>query len=135
MVLIIYTDGASSGNPGPMGIGIVIWKEGKKIGEISEYIGNGTNNIAEYTAVKKALELAIEMGEKDVVIKSDSELVIKQLNNEYKVKDRDLKRLKMEIDAARLNLNVKFIHIPRERNKSADSLSKGATKDVSKGKA
>lgn len=126
MVLIIYTDGASSGNPGPMGVGVVLWKDGKKVGELSESIGNGTNNIAEYTAVKRALDLAIDFGENNLVIKSDSELIVKQLNGEYKIKDQDLKKIKKEIDTLRVNLTVKFVYIPRERNKDADKLSKRA---------
>lgn len=129
MTIQIYTDGASSGNPGPMGIGIVIWKDGKKIGEISEYIGKGTNNVAEYTAVKKALEFAIELNEKDIVLKSDSELVIKQLNCEYKVKNLALKKIKGAIDVLirENSLKVKFVHIARENNVSADELSKKAS--------
>ncbi len=124
MTIVIYTDGASSGNPGPIGIGVVIWKHGKILKEISEYIGKGTNNIAEYSAVKKALELVLHLDEKNIIIKSDSELIIKQLNGEYKVKDNELKKLKKEIDNLTIKLNAKFVHIPRERNKRADHLSK-----------
>ncbi len=90
-MIIIFTDGCSLGNPGPMGIGIVMYKDNIRIEELGEYIGEGTNNIAEYTAVIKALETARSMGENEVHIKSDSQLVIRQLNNEYKVKDLKLK--------------------------------------------
>jgi ribonuclease HI len=123
-MLTIYTDGASFGNPGPMGIGVVIYKDDFRVEELSEYIGEGTNNMAEYTAVIKALETAHHLGDMDVHIKSDSELVVRQLNNEYKVKDIKLKPLKRRIDELCHGLKVKFEHIPREKNEEADKLSK-----------
>jgi ribonuclease HI len=123
-MLTIYTDGASFGNPGPMGIGVVVYKNDFRLEELSEYIGEGTNNIAEYTAVIKALETAHRLGDMEVHIKSDSELVVRQLNNEYKVKDMKLKPLKRRIDELRHGLKVKFEHIPREKNEEADKLSK-----------
>ncbi len=126
MVVIAYCDGACFGNPGPMGIGIVLWKNGKKIAEISEFIGNGTNNIAEYNAVIHALSNIKRLGEKEVIIRSDSQLLIKQMNGEYKVKEKHLKALKLKIDELRIGMHVKFEHIPRERNRSADYLSKKA---------
>jgi ribonuclease HI len=132
-MLVIYTDGASLGNPGPMGIGIVVYRDGIRVEELSEYIGKGTNNIAEYTAVIKALETAHSMGEMEVHIKSDSQLVIRQLNNEYKVKDVKLKPLKKRIDKLCSNkMKVTFEHIPREKNTEADVLSKKAAKRGSK---
>ena len=70
-MLTIFTDGASLGNPGPMGIGVVIYRDELRVEELSEYIGTGTNNIAEYIAVIKGLEAAHEMGAIDVHIKSD----------------------------------------------------------------
>lgn len=127
-MLIIFTDGASLGNPGPMGIGIVIYQDKMRIEELSEYIGIGTNNIAEYSAVIKALETAHRIGEREVHIKSDSELVVRQVNDEYKVKDIKLKQLKRRIDSLCKGLEVHFEHIPRERNKEADKLSKDAAK-------
>jgi ribonuclease HI len=131
MTLFIYTDGAAAANPGPMGIGIVVFKKGKMLKEVSEYLGNGTNNIAEYKAVIKALELALSLGESDVVIRSDSELLIKQVNGKYKIKAAHLKKLKAEVDMLKKNFtNVKFEHIPRERNKRADELSKAALMNV-----
>jgi ribonuclease HI len=125
-MLIIYTDGASLGNPGPMGIGIVIYKGKLRVEELSEYIGVGTNNIAEYTAVIKALQTAHRMGEREVHIKSDSQLVVRQLNGEYKVKDLKLKPLKRKIDHLCKGLEVHFEHIPRDKNEEADQLSKEA---------
>ena len=131
-MLVIHTDGACAGNPGPMGIGIVMWKNGKKIKEISEYIGEGTNNIAEYSAVIWALEEAQKLGEKKVLIKTDSELFVKQLKGEYKVKSINLKEPNRRVHALCLNMHVKFEHVPREKNKLADKLSKEAIKDAKK---
>lgn len=125
-MLVIFTDGASLGNPGPMGIGIVIYRDSMRIEELSESIGEGTNNIAEYRAVIKALQTAHRMGEMEVHIKSDSELVVRQLNNEYKVKDPKLKPLKEQIDKLCANMKVFFEHIPRDKNKEADKLAKEA---------
>ncbi len=127
-MLVIYTDGASLGNPGPMGMGVVIYRDSMRVEEHSEYLGNGTNNMAEYTAVIKALETAHSMGEMEVHIKSDSQLVIRQLNNEYKVKDPKLKPLKRKIDRLCHGMTVYFEHIPREKNEEADRLSKEAAK-------
>jgi len=124
MALIIYTDGASSGNPGPMGLGVVIYRDGFRVEELSEYLGIGTNNMAEYTAVIRALETAHQMKEHEVHLKSDSQLVIRQLTGEYKVKDAKLKPLKRKIDKLCHGLDVRFEHVPREKNKEADALSK-----------
>jgi len=126
MVLIIFTDGASLGNPGPMGIGVVIYRDHKKIKEISEYIGEGTNNVAEYTAVIRALEFAKKQGEKNVHIMSDSQLIVRQLSGQYKVTDAKLKPLKRKADSLIEGMEVKFEHIPREKNEEADELSKEA---------
>ncbi|HSB47190.1 MAG TPA: ribonuclease HI family protein [Candidatus Bilamarchaeum sp.] len=123
-MLVIFTDGASLGNPGPMGIGIVIYKDGVVVEELGEYIGDGTNNVAEYRAIIKALETAHSMGESDVHVKSDSQLVVRQLNNEYKVKDPGLRPLRERIAHLSKGLNVRFEHIPREKNSEADKLSK-----------
>lgn len=126
MSLVIFTDGASFGNPGPMGIGVVIYRDGKKVAEMSEYIGNGTNNIAEYTAVMRALEYAKGSGDKEVRVRSDSQLVVRQLNGDYKVKDEKLRALKRQVDGLCAGMSVSFEHIPREKNEEADTLSKEA---------
>jgi ribonuclease HI len=125
-MLVIFTDGCCLGNPGPMGIGVVIYRDGVRVEELDEFLGAGTNNIAEYTAVIRALEIAHGMGESEVHVKSDSQLLIKQLNNEYKVKDQKLKPLKERAEALCRGLKVRFEHIPREKNKEADALSKEA---------
>jgi ribonuclease HI len=124
MMLVIFTDGASLGNPGPMGIGVVIYRDGIRVEELSEYIGDGTNNIAEYTAVIKALETVHSMGDVEAHIKSDSQLIVRQLTGEYKVKDLKLLPLKRRVDDLCYGIRVHFEHIPREHNGEADSLSK-----------
>ncbi len=124
--MIIYTDGACSGNPGPMGIGIVFVKNNKIIKKISQHIGRGTNNIAEYMAVLTSLQEAKKMREKNITIRADSQLLVKQLNGEYKVKAKHLRELHDAVIVLAMELNAKFEWIEREKNKIADSLSKKA---------
>ena len=121
---LIYTDGGSRGNPGPAAIGAVV---GHK--EYGEQIGRTTNNVAEYKAVifalKKAKQLLTKAKAKqtDVELRTDSELLVKQLNGEYKIKDEDLKPLFIDVWNLRLDFkSVKFIHVTRDKNKTADSL-------------
>lgn len=134
-MIIAYTDGACLGNPGPMGIGVVIYRDGVMVEQLSEWIGEGTNNVAEYRAIIKALETAHSMGETAVHIKSDSELVVKQLNREYKVRDPGLSPLRKEVDRLCHGMKVSFEHIPREKNSKADALSKeGAELGLKRGK-
>ena len=122
--LYIYTDGGSRGNPGPSGIGVVILDSNrKKIKESFKYIGETTNNIAEYSALVSGLEEAVAFKATDIVIYLDSELLTKQLNGEYKVKDANMKIL---FDKS-LGLLKKFNsfeikHIERVKNKEADKL-------------
>ncbi|MBI5228278.1 ribonuclease HI family protein [Candidatus Micrarchaeota archaeon] len=123
-MLIIYTDGASLNNPGPMGIGVVVYRDDIVVEELSEYIGVGTNNVAEYTAVIRALETVHGMGELEAHIKSDSQLLVRQLNKEYKVRDQELLMLHKKVEKLCAGLKVTFEHIPREHNKEADKLSK-----------
>lgn len=123
---IINTDGACSGNPGKMGIGAVITENGKTLAEISEAIGNGTNNIAEYTAVIRALEEAKKLGLKEITLRSDSLLIIKQLRNEYKVNEFHLRELKRKVTKAGEGMKISYEHVPREENRIADELSKRA---------
>src|SRR3990170_2647056 len=95
--LALYVDGASRGNPGPAGIGIVVKDPtGRVVSEISEFIGRGTNNVAEYRALIRALEEAATLGARSVVVRSDSELLVRQLTGEYKVKSPDLSPLHLE---------------------------------------
>ena len=126
--LIIYTDGGARGNPGPSGIGVVAYNEEKEVVfEISRYIGHGTNNQAEYKAVIFALHKAKELGAEELNFFLDSELVVKQLNREYRVKDGDLAKLFLEIYNASVGFkSVKYSHVRREMNKEADRLANEA---------
>lgn len=122
--LIIYTDGGARNNPGPAGIGAVIFDAQKnKLAEISEYIGETTNNQAEYRAVVAAIKKAKEFKVEELEFYLDSELVVKQLNREYKVKDKDLAPLFVQVYNETLSYKkITFSHIPREQNKEADRL-------------
>ncbi|HTW96189.1 MAG TPA: ribonuclease HI family protein [Candidatus Methylomirabilis sp.] len=122
--LIIHTDGGARGNPGPAAIGAVLRDEkGKLIEEISEYIGETTNNQAEYRAVIAALEAAKKLGALELEFFLDSELVVKQLKREYKVRDKDLAPLFMKIYNGSMSFKkVTFKHVPREENREADRL-------------
>ena len=123
--LIIYTDGGARGNPGPAGIGAAIYNEDKKlVAEISEYLGVATNNQAEYKAVIADIKKARELGALELEFFLDSELVVKQLNREYKVKNKELAPLFVVIYNEILNFKkVIFKHIRRELNKEADRLA------------
>lgn len=124
--IVIKTDGGSRGNPGPAGIGVVI-KYGDIVKELSEYIGEATNNVAEYTAVAKALEwVKKNIKDDDIVIdfSLDSQLVVEQLNGRYKMKNEGLKPLFWQIRDLIMELGgkVAFTHIPRTENTEADKL-------------
>ena len=122
--IIIYTDGGARGNPGPAGIGAVLYNDNQdKIVELSRFIGKATNNQAEYQAVIAALEKAKQLGAEEVEVYLDSELVVQQLNQRYKVKNKDLAPLFVKV----WNLSISFKkavfqHISREDNKEADRL-------------
>lgn len=128
--IYIYTDGGARGNPGPAAIGVQITdKDGKVIKEVSEAIGNATNNFAEYMAVARGLETAKQhFGKKTkdmhFEIKLDSELVKKQLNGEYQIKEPGLVPFFIEIHNLRVSSfpNLTLTHIRRELNKEADRL-------------
>jgi ribonuclease HI len=126
--LIIYTDGASSGNPGPAAIGAVIQDgQGRVISRISRRIGRATNNQAEYRAIITALGEAVRLGAGEVDIKSDSELVVKQLKGRYRVKKATLRPLYQEVVKLVGSLEAFSItHIPREQNREADRLANRA---------
>jgi len=125
---IIYTDGGARGNPGPAGIGAVIYNEHKKpVAEISEFLGVATNNQAEYKALIAAFRKAADLGVKELDCYLDSELVVKQLKGEYRVKDKDLALLFLDIHNLSLKFkNISYTHIPREMNKEADRLANEA---------
>ncbi len=127
--LTMYIDGASSGNPGPAGIGIVILDhDGRQVGKISSYIGTRTNNYAEYTALIRALKIAIYFKTRVLKVRTDSELVVKQLSGEYKVKNDQIKKLyDQAVSLLKSISNCKIEHVPRSQNDKADYLAKKAT--------
>ena len=126
-MISIYCDGASKGNPGPASIGVYAVQEGKEVFTISEALGNGTNNFAEWTSLIQALKKSIENKFLDVEIFMDSELVVRQFNGVYKTKHPDLIPLKQEaMKLAAQFHSIKLTHIPREKNKNADTLANKA---------
>ncbi len=122
-MIYLNTDGGARGNPGPAAIGFVIRdEEGKVLKSGGEYIGKTTNNFAEYKALIKGLTEALELG-KSVSCSLDSELLVKQLNGEYKVKDPNLKDLFSRVQLLTKNFDqVKFSYVPRNKNKLADKI-------------
>lgn len=124
MTLNIFTDGAARGNPGPAGIGIVVKQAGKTIAEIADYIGETTNNIAEYSAFIRGLEEATKLKAKQISVFCDSELLVKQIKGEYRVKNQGLKPLFIRAKALIDNFaKFEVKYIPREQNKEADKLA------------
>lgn len=120
--ITIHTDGGARGNPGPAGIGAVLEYDGKKE-KLKKYIGETTNNQAEYQAVIMALERAKELGATEVVLFLDSELVQQQLTGNYRVKNAELQPLFVKVYNLSLSFQkIKYTHIPRAENKEADSL-------------
>jgi len=124
MKLTIFTDGGARGNPGPAGIGATLKNEaGELVAHVSEYIGESTNNVAEYMAVIKAIEKAKELGATELDFYLDSLLVVEQLNGNYKVKNAGLAPLFVKIYNARQSFKkTTFAHVRRELNKEADAL-------------
>ena len=126
--LRMYTDGASRGNPGEAGIGVLIEDEsGRPVKRLARYLGKATNNIAEYTALIDGLKAAAALGAEDVSVMADSELMVKQMNGLYQVKNPELKEKHTE--ARRLVKNFSRFtikYIPREQNRAADALANEA---------
>jgi len=124
-VLTIYTDGASRGNPGAAAFAYVISREGQQPIEEAECLGDATNNQAEYTALVRALERALQLGPHHrLLVHSDSELMVKQMNGEYRVKNADLRDLYEQACALRQRFEgaVTIRHVRRALNKRADEL-------------
>ena len=135
MLYTLYADGGSRGNPGHAGSGAVVFDaSGKRILEVADYIGETTNNVAEYEAVLRGLKkLAAEFHEgywreNDLLVRMDSKLVIEQMKGVYRVKHPNLIPRYMEVKnvIARSFGKVAFEHVPRERNKDADELANRA---------
>lgn len=128
MKLISFSDGGARGNPGPAGVGAVLYNEKNEIiEELSRYLGETTNNQAEYRALIMALEKAKALGATEMECYLDSELVVKQLNREYKVKNQDLAPLFLKVHNISLSFKkISFHHVPREKNSIADGLANQA---------
>lgn len=129
MTIHAFTDGASRGNPGESGIGIVLKDEkGTVLATVFGYIGQATNNIAEYTALIACLKLAQKKGCKNLVVHSDSELLVRQMEGIYKIKEPRLKKLSQEARAliGSAGFECTFRHVTREHNRDADKLANRA---------
>jgi len=129
----IYIDGAAKGNPGPAGIGVVIYQDGSVLKNISNYIGNATNNIAEYTALIYGLQEALILKVENIKINTDSQLLYRQVKREYKVKNLNI--LGLYNQAIHLMSGFKEVsinHIPRQENRGADKLANIAIKEAAK---
>lgn len=126
----LFSDGGARGNPGPSGIGAVLYdSNGVVVFEISEYIGEATNNQAEYKAFIAGLEEAVSRFSvsDNIICHLDSELIVKQINGEYKVKNAELKILFSSAKQLLLKFdNYKVLHVPRAKNKEADALVNNA---------
>jgi len=126
--VVVYVDGASRGNPGPSSIGAVAFLPGgEELTSVSKSIGAATNNVAEYTAVLEGLRLARDLGAREVEVRLDSELVARQLNGEYRIKNAGLFRIARIVteEAARFG-SCRFVHVPRSQNARADMLANEA---------
>jgi len=134
-LLDIYIDGASKNNPGPAGIGVIICREGEVVKNISEYIGEATNNFAEYTALIYGLQEALVNRAEAVNVNSDSQLLCRQLNKQYKVKSPSIIGLyNQAVHLLSAFKQVSINHIPREHNRGADKLANAAVKKALKKK-
>ncbi|MGH2488632.1 MAG: ribonuclease HI family protein [Candidatus Limnocylindria bacterium] len=124
--LLIHTDGAARGNPGPAGLGAVLRdaETGETVAELARFLGVKTNNVAEWTAVEAALMEAKRLGATAVDLRTDSELVARQIAGRYRVKHPDLKPIYARVMAILATFAAYTVaHVPRERNREADRLS------------
>ena len=123
--LVAHIDGGARGNPGPAGFGVVIEDHaGRKLDEIAQFLGRTTNNVAEYSALLVALEYALSHRFRAVKILSDSELLVRQMRGEYKVRNAALLELFQKAKAMTRELDwFRVEHVPREQNREADRLA------------
>lgn len=121
----VYADGAARGNPGPAGAGVRIEDaRGRRVSEAARYLGEATNNVAEYRALILGLELARELGASEVELRADSELIIRQMTGEYRVRNVRLQELHRQAQALEQAFrSVGYVHIRREQNRAADRLA------------
>lgn len=134
--IIVNTDGGARGNPGPAACAFVVREGGDVVYKKGFFLGETTNNIAEYNGVIEAYKWILEngMGWEEIVFKIDSELVVKQLNGVYRVKDKNLILLwkKVKDMERKIKTKIYYIHIPRSENKDADSLLNSVLNRVSR---
>lgn len=132
----IYADGGSRGNPGPSGIGVILFDDdGNIIEQLAEFIGKTTNNQAEYQALIMGLQEALGCGASEVIVHLDSQLLVSQLTGEYRVKNENIKKLFiLTQNLVKKFEKVKFIKIPRSENFEADKLvNQAINKGLGKG--
>ena len=124
MKLVVNVDGGARGNPGPAAIGVIVRTvDGEVIADAGESIGTATNNVAEYRALLRGIELAAQYGATELELYGDSELVVKQIRGEYRVKDAGLKPLHAQArQALSAFASWSFGHVRREQNSEADAL-------------
>ncbi|MGI9020104.1 MAG: ribonuclease HI family protein [Solirubrobacterales bacterium] len=122
--LVINVDGGARGNPGPAAIGVVVrTPEGEVVDRLGELIGVATNNVAEYRALLRGIARGIELGGTELELIGDSELVVRQVRGEYKVKEPNLRLLRAEVVAALRHVpSWSICNVPREQNADADGL-------------
>ena len=130
--IYIYTDGGARGNPGPAGAGAVVYKDGTEVAHVSAFLGTQTNNWAEYEALILALRAAHNLLGSPiaapVVVRMDSELMVKQMKGEYRVKAKELKKQHEKVQnlISEAFPDIVFEHVPREENKTADQYANDA---------
>ena len=131
---LVMVDGAARGNPGHAGCGAVILDgNGKLVKELSRYLGHATNNVAEYQGLLMGLETLLELGKKRIRVESDSQLLVRQLNGEYRVRDEKLKPLfQKALILLRQFDAYRILHVPREMNRLADRLANKGIDDAIK---
>jgi len=131
--IYINTDGGARGNPGPAAIGVIFYAEnGDELYHYKECIGKATNNEAEYRAIIKALDILLRskwfsannIADKEVICRLDSQLVVEQINGNYKIKQEHIKLLIAQLRQMirEIHLNISFVYVPRSENKIADKL-------------
>ena len=123
--LTVYADGGARGNPGPAGAGAYLENEtGEPVARVYKYLGETTNNVAEYSALIFGLKEAKRQGALEILVRMDSQLVVRQILGEYKVKNENLQKLhEQAIELLKAFPRYRFEHIPREKNEEADRLA------------
>jgi len=127
-VLRLHVDGASRGNPGEAGFGVQVCEgDGRELAGLYGYLGKTTNNVAEYQALLHALRFALERGAREIEVFSDSELLVRQIEGRYRVKNAGLRPLFQEAKALLARFQrARLTHVPREQNRQADALANRA---------